>query len=342
MSKRILARSRSGWSAPRPLWLLLAGGVLSIAVLAPAQAQDNQQLFNRLNRLERDVQMLSSQVYRGGQAPSAATGPAPELTGSYATQVEVRLQEIERQMQLLTGRVEEIAYANEQLGSRLDRALNDIEFRLSTLEGGGGQPPTGDAGTAPQPQPPQQQQGVTAPAPAVSGATRSAENNSAAGTGPVSTEGTLGTLQMSQQGGAAAGQPQPAALPDGSVDAQYNYAYGLLAQGSYAEAESALKQFLANHPDSPLASNAQYWLGETYYIRGRFNDAAIAFAQGYQNYPQGAKAVDSLLKLGMSLSAMGQKEDACLTFSQLQSEFPQAPASIARRAAQERDRLQCG
>src|SRR5690606_39797575 len=118
------------------------------------------------------------------------------------------------------------------------------------------------------------------------------------------------------------------ALPDAPIEAQYNYAYGLLTQGEYEQAEQALRQFLDAHPDQPLSSNAQYWLGETYYIRGRFNDAAIAFAQGYQNYPSGSKAADSLLKLGMSLSAMGQKEDACLTFSQIRTELPQAAARI--------------
>ena len=33
----------------------------------------------------------------------------------------------------------------------------------------------------------------------------------------------------------------------------------------------------------PLAGNAVYWLGETYYARRQFADAAVTFADGYQN-----------------------------------------------------------
>ena len=114
-----------------------------------------------------------------------------------------------------------------------------------------------------------------------------------------------------------------------------------MQQADYERAEEALRLFLAEHQDHPLASNAQYWLGETFYVRSRYNDAAVAFAQGYQQFPSGPKAMDSLLKLGMSLGAMGQTQDACLTFSQLSNLFPDAPTAIMRRAQIERDRLQC-
>ena len=48
--------------------------------------------------------------------------------------------------------------------------------------------------------------------------------------------------------------------------------------------------FLEKHPQDDLASNAQYWLGETYYVRKNYQDAAFAFAEGYQRYPESRKA----------------------------------------------------
>ncbi|HET8729440.1 MAG TPA: hypothetical protein VFO41_18205, partial [Alphaproteobacteria bacterium] len=112
--------STLGWTASRR-WLALAAGlVLSLGAVAPAQAQssDVRLLLNRIDRLERDVQTLSRQVYRG-EAPTGTAGAAAgDLSGSYATQVEVRLQELERQIQMLTGRLEELNFANQQLGSR--------------------------------------------------------------------------------------------------------------------------------------------------------------------------------------------------------------------------------
>ena len=64
-----------------------------------------------------------------------------------------------------------------------------------------------------------------------------------------------------------------------------------------------MRSFVERYPKDPLAGNAQYWLGETFYVRKDYSNAATAFAQGYEKYPKGAKASDDLLKLGMSLTA---------------------------------------
>jgi tol-pal system protein YbgF len=73
-----------------------------------------------------------------------------------------------------------------------------------------------------------------------------------------------------------------------------------LKQADYPAAEVALKAFVEQHPNDPMAGNAQYWLGETFYTRGRYAEAATAFAEGYKRWPKSSKAADELLKLGMS------------------------------------------
>ena len=50
-----------------------------------------------------------------------------------------------------------------------------------------------------------------------------------------------------------------------------------------------------------LASNAYYWLGETFYVQKNFQKAAISFAKGYQKFPKGNKAIDQLFKLALTL-----------------------------------------
>ena len=114
--------------------------------------------------------------------------------------------------------------------------------------------------------------------------------------------------------------------------------HGLRPQSA---AEAALKAFVEQHPKDPMAGNAQYWLGETYYTRNRFLEAASAFAEGYKRYPKSAKAAEDLLKLGMSLSRANQKPNACLAFAQLDRDFPNPGASIRDRAATEKKHLGC-
>ena len=320
--------------------LLASAPILLSPVPAAAQLSDTESLINRLIRLEREVQTLNLQVYRGAPAPATGSGTATPVPEGYAAQFEVRLSQIERQLRELTGQMEQSQFRVRQINDRLDRALTDIEYRLTLLEGG--EPPApgtvpyavSDAGAPP----------VPAPAPAVGAPTplagAGADATAGPGTGAL-TAGELAAEPAPLEPTTLAAASTEVALPPGDATTQYDFAYGLLAQGDYDRAEQALVLFADSHPDHPLTSNARYWLGETFYARGRFDDAAIAFAQGYQSFPQGAKAVDSLLKLGMALAAAGNRADACLTLNQLDVEFPNAPTGIKRRATQERSRLQC-
>jgi tol-pal system protein YbgF len=135
--------------------------------------------------------------------------------------------------------------------------------------------------------------------------------------------------------------PGEGTLPAASTSAQYNAAFGLLRRADYPAAEDALRSFIQQHPKDPLAGNAQYWLGESFYARGKYSEAAAAFAEGYQRYPKGPKAPDGLLKLGMSLERANQKHNACIALMQLDHAFPHSGSAIKDRAAQEKTRLGC-
>jgi tol-pal system protein YbgF len=139
-------------------------------------------------------------------------------------------------------------------------------------------------------------------------------------------------------------RPMPAAVPagDGSNPKQlYETAYGYLLQQNYGAAETAFDDFLVRHPNDGLAGNAQYWLGESFFVRGQYKQAAGAFLKGYQTYARSAKAPDSLLKLSMSLDRLGQKDAACSSYNELNTRFPTAAQNIKARADSERRRIGC-
>ena len=139
---------------------------------------------------------------------------------------------------------------------------------------------------------------------------------------------------------AASATPSPTTSDVGAKQL-YETAYGHLLQQDYGAAEAAFDDFLKRYPNDGLAGNAQYWLGESHYVRGQYKAAASAFLKGYQSFGRSAKAPDSLLKLAMSLDRLGQKEQACLSFGELASKFPSAPAHVKARAQSERQRLGC-
>lgn len=310
-------RLRSGFAAVLGLGIILAAA-------GPLMAQDIKPLLDRIDRLERDVNLLQRQVYRGtspGGAPMAVT--PPDAQGALTS--EVRVGQLEDQMRTLTGQLEEIHYAIDQLKRRLDTMSSDSDQRFSALERGAPAAGQGAAAKAPP-------AGAAAPAPK----------------GPPEASGrpgVLGTLRESDAPPAQAPAQQqaaaPATLPSGTPQEQYNYAFGLLRRADYPAAEQSLKSFIQKYPSDPLAGNAQYWLGETYFVRKDYENAATAFAVGYQKYPKSGKAADNLLKLGMSLSNLGKKSEACAAFSRLDRDFPTAPANIKEREATERQQLGC-
>ena len=141
-----------------------------------------------------------------------------------------------------------------------------------------------------------------------------------------------------------AAAPLPPASPagDGANPKQlYETAYGYLLQQDYGAAEVAFDDFLKRFPSDALAGNAQFWLGESYFVRAQYKPAASAFLKGYQTYGRSSKAPDSLLKLAMSLGRMGQRDAACSSFGELTTRFPAASADVKSRAVVEKQRVGC-
>jgi tol-pal system protein YbgF len=323
---------------------------VAAALPTPAFSQDRS-TYERLDRLERDLNMLQRQVYRGGPAPMPGSGDPGAAMGA-----ELRMDRIESQMRELTGRVEEFTNQVERLRQRVEQGSGDIDTRVSQAPPG----PGGYAANVPPPSPPPRMRGSTVrelpeppgigagppgpPGPAEPAVLSPPMALTPPRGGPGSSAGTLTPPGVAAAGPelAAAGPPSTARpLPSGSTSEQYNQAFGLLKQADYPAAETALKAFVAQHPNDPMAGNAQYWLGETYYTRGRYGEAASAFAEGYKRYPKSSKAPDELLKLGMALARTNQKQNACIALTQLDHDFPAPGAAIKERAITEKKRIGC-
>ncbi len=156
----------------------------------------------------------------------------------------------------------------------------------------------------------------------------------------------LERLKSSKSAKPGAGQPVAAEeraisktadiLPAGTAQQKYSYAQKLVTTGQYAKAEAALSEFIKKYPEDSLAGNAQYWLGQTYYVRKMYTKATRVFLEGYNEYPKSPKAPAFLLKIGMSLNAMGEKKDACDAYRELEARFPDSHESKKTRPAEAR------
>jgi tol-pal system protein YbgF len=99
-------------------------------------------------------------------------------------------------------------------------------------------------------------------------------------------------------------KPAPPAKPASAAageNAVYQAAYNsLIKQGDAVTAAGQFQSFLQTYPDSRLAPNAWYWLGESYYATASYELALKSFGILLERFSDSGKAPDALLKSAYS------------------------------------------
>lgn len=132
----------------------------------------------------------------------------------------------------------------------------------------------------------------------------------------------------------APAQPAPATsppLPSETPEVAYGRAFDSLKAARYADAIAGMSNFIARHPGHPLVDNAQYWLGQTYYVTRDYPKAVEAFALVVERAPESSKAPDALLKRGLCEIELARSDAARATLNEVIRRYPQNDAArIAR------------
>jgi tol-pal system protein YbgF len=143
----------------------------------------------------------------------------------------------------------------------------------------------------------------------------------------------------SAEAGTAKGSGQPAPGPAASApaavaaegtatdgeDKSYEQSLQAFKNGDYDGARKGFADFLQRHPDSKLASNAQYWVGECYYGAKDYGQAIEAFDRVQRSYPDSAKVPAALLKKGFAYVALNDRGRASSTLKQVVEAYPRSP-----------------
>jgi len=119
----------------------------------------------------------------------------------------------------------------------------------------------------------------------------------------------------------APAQP-PAPAPTMSPQEAYSVAYNDYLKGNYDLAVESFKLYRQQFPESPLADNALYWIGECRYSQRKYEEAIDAFDELILTYPQGDKAAAAYLKKGLSFIELGRKPEALAALKLLVAKYP--------------------
>jgi hypothetical protein len=108
--------------------------ILMIATPAFAQNNDMRALMSRLEQMQRQMDTISKQVYRGDPPAEALSEPRiPSDNAGLAAAVDERMSSLEGGMRQLNNRMDEQDYAIGQLKQELALFKNDLEIRLKDL-----------------------------------------------------------------------------------------------------------------------------------------------------------------------------------------------------------------
>ena len=137
-----------------------------------------------------------------------------------------------------------------------------------------------------------------------------------------------GTVPTSAPAGGGGGSAS--SLPGVAADTLYQNALRDFTTGKYDMSSQEFGDYVKNYPNTDLASNAQFYIGEISYQQGNYKDAITQYNLVLNNYPQSYKLSASMLKKGLAELELGMKATGIRDLKEVTRRFP--GSDEARRA----------
>jgi tol-pal system protein YbgF len=135
--------------------------------------------------------------------------------------------------------------------------------------------------------------------------------------------------------GAAAGAPPAPTTAAADPETLYQTAYSDYLRGAYDLALLGFRQYLDSYPETDLADNAVYWIGECYYRQQRYREAIVEYDRVLANWPRSDKTASAMLKRGYAQIESGDRADGIAGLQRVIQTFPNSDeANLARQKLQ--------
>lgn len=126
--------------------------------------------------------------------------------------------------------------------------------------------------------------------------------------------------------------PSEAPAVTENPQALYEAARNDYVRGNYELAIRGFSRYLEAFPDSELADNARYWVGECNFSRGDYQQAVREFDRILNDYPRSDKLASALLKKGYAFLQMGRDQEGRIQLRSVINSYPGSDeAALARQ-----------
>jgi tol-pal system protein YbgF len=117
----------------------------------------------------------------------------------------------------------------------------------------------------------------------------------------------------------------------GTADDLYAQSYKKYQDKDYAGAVDGFRAFIDRSPDSSLADNAYFWIGESYYGQGDYERAILEYDTLIKKYPSADKVPSAMLKEAYAFLELGDEPSAKTLLNELVKKYPKEPQAEAAK-----------
>jgi len=112
----------------------------------------------------------------------------------------------------------------------------------------------------------------------------------------------------------------------------YKDAYETFQKGDLEGARRKFEAFLKQYPNTELSDNAQFWIGETYYLKKDFEKAILEYEKAIAKYPEGDKIPAALFKQALAFLELGDKTNGRNLLKRVIERYPHSEqAEMAKK-----------
>lgn len=270
--------------------------------------------------------LMSVALFMAGQVPSYAQFAGNKADSSQSSlllyqqvsTLQQQVRELRGETQVLSHEIDLLKQRQKQLYTNLDNRISNLE---SSSQSGGAIPKTPLAVSTSSV--PAASSTIITPSTTVSsggGGVQPTPNNHVSNKKhPATPVQSLGGKKTS---GASPGSSAHSAEASEAQLKAYQKAFNYLLNSHYQKAIQGFKKFITQYPRSPFIPNAQYWIGEAYYVQQDYTKAIKHLKIIINQYGQSSKVSDAMLKIGYCQYALKQWAQSKNTLQDVVNQFP--------------------
>lgn len=115
-------------------------------------------------------------------------------------------------------------------------------------------------------------------------------------------------------------------------EALYETSRAFYNNEEYDQALKGFKSFLEKFPESDLADNAHFWIGECFMALKEYEHAIRAYQEVIEKYPKGNKVPNAMLRQAVAWLEIGEKISSKYLLDKILKNYPDSPeAKIAEK-----------